>query len=547
VRCHHEHRGRRFELTTADDRACAVCHHTDTPSLARHVEFAIVRNGATPSRGLKMSHDRHVREALARMLGKESAKALTPAENSKGLTGEALSRTCETCHLPTAGLAGFEPISFDRHCATCHLEDGSVGSTGPVRATDVSIPAPLPVAGFEIKDGTVVKTAVSHADPWVLFNLARIRREVDPSGYMGERARLVEALDAAARAARSFSLARVSDAQLKEYLPELRSGIATLKGRLALAKSGAAADLAALGETVARFEAVRSAATGQSLFEKAMADRLDRAFRAALPPGEVSALSPDEGSVMRAQLQDALHALSPKPGLPNDVLLTRRVEELRRRVLAWQPGRKGTGDLEALLAERQREKERLEDEARYRSRQSSAPSVALAGSSFVERAAIDRRALDASRRLEALAAIDALPLPLPDPAEQKAKMKSARFLLVPCRKCHETETASLATLAIDLPVMPLAAFDHKAHAGFLPCGVCHARVGRGVLRSHRATDVLVPGVATCRRCHAPAEARSECTTCHRFHPADYPPRPEPRAPSTALGATRGERSNGSAP
>jgi hypothetical protein len=546
ARCHQEHRGRRFDPTTADDKACAGCHRIDTPSIARHVEFALVRSGATPSRGLKMSHDRHVREALARMLGKQSAKALTPAEMSSGLAGEALSRTCETCHVPTASLAGFEPTSFDRHCAACHLEDGSVGATGPVRAADVTLPAPLPPTGFEVADGTVAKTVVSHEDPWVLFNLARIRREVDPSGYVAERARLVEDVDAAVRAARSFSLARVSDSQLRARLPELDTEIAVLEGRLAGTAASPPDDSSALRESVARFDEVRQSAASRGLFDVATAERLDRALKAALASGSTGALSPAQGAVRRAQLQEALDALGAAPERSKDVLFSRRLEGLRRRVLAWQTGRRGTGDLSSLLTERRRERERLQDEAQYRTHRPSGPRVALAATALVDRAAIDRRAAEARLRLEALAAVDELPVTLPDPAEQKAKLKSARFLLAPCRKCHETDAASLAPLAIELPLMPLATFDHKAHAGLLECGSCHAQNGRGVLKSHRATDVLVPGVARCRSCHAPSEARSDCTTCHRFHPADYPTRPEPRFPSTAVVARLDGRPTGGA-
>ncbi|HKC24846.1 MAG TPA: hypothetical protein VKF32_08890, partial [Thermoanaerobaculia bacterium] len=120
--CHEDHRGRAFALARVDERHCAVCHQRDTPSLAKHVEFAVVRAKKTPSRGMKITHERHIQEALARMLGEAKAEDLTDQEKKSGLAGATLQRTCETCHVSTADLTGFEPIDFDRHCAPCHAK-----------------------------------------------------------------------------------------------------------------------------------------------------------------------------------------------------------------------------------------------------------------------------------------------------------------------------------------------------------------------------------------------------------------------------------------
>src|SRR5262249_1277064 len=154
---------------------------------------------------------------------------------------------------------------------------------------------------------------------------------------------------------------------------------------------------------------------------------------------------------------------------------TRRLDEIRRRILARPGRRSGTEDLEILLEERRRERERLEDEADYRGRERRAEAVTVAGTTLVDPGAIDVRARGAGRPLEAPAAVETLPLAPLDAAEIKAKLKSARFLLAPCRKCHETGAASLAPLLIDLPLLPLAVFDHKAHAGLLACATCHAQ------------------------------------------------------------------------
>jgi hypothetical protein len=62
--------------------------------------------------------------------------------------------------------------------------------------------------------------------------------------------------------------------------------------------------------------------------------------------------------------------------------------------------------------------------------------------------------------------------------------------------------------------MPHAKFDHDAHRG-LTCESCHAKA----LTSKETSDVLLPGIATCRKCHAPGpeHAESRCFECHTYH------------------------------
>jgi hypothetical protein len=75
-------------------------------------------------------------------------------------------------------------------------------------------------------------------------------------------------------------------------------------------------------------------------------------------------------------------------------------------------------------------------------------------------------------------------------------------------------------------------FSHRSHRA-VDCLQCHA----GASRSTVETDVLLPGIATCRTCHAPAATdatgktggvRHDCVTCHRYHNG--------RAPLAGLGA-----------
>jgi hypothetical protein len=62
--------------------------------------------------------------------------------------------------------------------------------------------------------------------------------------------------------------------------------------------------------------------------------------------------------------------------------------------------------------------------------------------------------------------------------------------------------------------MPHAKFDHGKHEGFT-CASCHAKA----LRSTEASDILLPGIETCKTCHAPGpeHVESRCFECHTYH------------------------------
>jgi len=89
-----------------------------------------------------------------------------------------------------------------------------------------------------------------------------------------------------------------------------------------------------------------------------------------------------------------------------------------------------------------------------------------------------------------------------------------------CKQCHSLimdEGASLPRVApsnITPRYMPHATFDHSQH-GLVDCTSCHA----AATSSQQSSDVLLPGIATCRACHhAGAEAaESRCFECHTYH------------------------------
>jgi hypothetical protein len=96
-----------------------------------------------------------------------------------------------------------------------------------------------------------------------------------------------------------------------------------------------------------------------------------------------------------------------------------------------------------------------------------------------------------------------------------------------CKQCHTltfSEGAALPKIGpsnITARYMPHANFDHSQH-GLVDCTSCHV----AALTSQQSSDVLLPGIATCRSCHKPGTeaAESRCFECHTYHdPAQRKP------------------------
>ncbi|HKW64777.1 MAG TPA: hypothetical protein VJN89_19645 [Candidatus Acidoferrum sp.] len=89
-----------------------------------------------------------------------------------------------------------------------------------------------------------------------------------------------------------------------------------------------------------------------------------------------------------------------------------------------------------------------------------------------------------------------------------------------CKQCHALTISQnnvlpqVAAVNVRTQWMPHAKFDHDAHRGFT-CVSCHAKA----LTSTDSSDILLPGIATCKTCHAPgpAHADSRCSECHTYH------------------------------
>lgn len=184
--CHLEHGGRGATLVTVPNPRCASCHGFSSFERG-HPQFVFAREGRPDANPIRFSHRHHVAEVLARQVATE------PAAGNPQLA-------CLYCHSPDPEGAGFAPLAFERHCGACHLTGGEETPALPVR--DPGRPLAPGLETLEqiqarrgpgtrwafftnpeeltVRGGRVGKSPLNHADPWVLENLATIRRTLYP-------------------------------------------------------------------------------------------------------------------------------------------------------------------------------------------------------------------------------------------------------------------------------------------------------------------------------------------------------------------------------
>lgn len=99
-----------------------------------------------------------------------------------------------------------------------------------------------------------------------------------------------------------------------------------------------------------------------------------------------------------------------------------------------------------------------------------------------------------------------------------------------CGECHATAAPAADADPLAWTVLPvrvpasflhLARFDHAKHVS-TPCQSCHAAE-----TSDGGPEALLPGIATCRQCHAGAAGEgqkiaSPCVSCHVYHRPELP-------------------------
>jgi hypothetical protein len=176
-RCHGDHRGRAFPMKKIDERDCSRCHF---PSFASHPQIALVKAGIMKGEGLKFPHARHLPEMQKANLER-----------------------CQYCHEPTRDRRGFEQVSFDLHCFRCHAKGGVVGVTDPIARSVIVLPGDIGAPWAQALAGNVQKLPrdkvvvanLSHSDPWIIYNLWKLSREVDPDGLARKRAELAGKID----------------------------------------------------------------------------------------------------------------------------------------------------------------------------------------------------------------------------------------------------------------------------------------------------------------------------------------------------------------
>ena len=88
-----------------------------------------------------------------------------------------------------------------------------------------------------------------------------------------------------------------------------------------------------------------------------------------------------------------------------------------------------------------------------------------------------------------------------------------------CKQCHAISLSAAAPLPVVAKSnitprwMPHANFNHDRHQ-MVECTECHA-----ALSSRETSDILLPGIATCEKCHHSGKdgAEARCFECHTYH------------------------------
>lgn len=510
--CHIEHRGRDAALSAVADANCMRCHFS---GFAAHPELQALRDRQAELTGLAFNHERHLRP--------DGLQAFA----AEGLGGRAKGEAvCAFCHEPDVASRDFVAPSFDRHCARCHERELQAGSRevaadlvlGPreLQALGVSGPglpaveaeaAALESARFDATDfGEVRLRRAVHRDTWLLANRDRLARSLEPALFAQARQQVVARRDALVeRLAAGHGTAALSAAELRAREVELVGEATALEQRLVARASTVAgaplgameAPLRALAADPDRTGAVREleAVARQARSVDDRGDR-DRAREALLAMArDLARERPDLGPDLQALIA-RLRVARVDPDADASL------ERSRRRV-------------EAALAA-------VRDELRLIDAGVRAAEASRVGPSLAPPAAAARLGrLDA-----ALAATDPGLPPLPERSREEVQ-RALKALWAPCLKCHPAgaEAAPLPEVRSAAGVLDHARFVHAPHldvaawvgepaAAAGRCATCHA----GVEKSAKASDLHLPAIASCARCHGRATVGATCLECHSYHP-----------------------------
>ncbi len=181
--CHPDHLGRSAMITNVSDARCVSCHPYGSFN-KNHPEFEFARKQLPDESTLIFTHIHHTKLVLEQKLNKSVD----------------IVKACLYCHNPEPDGKHFKPVNFDQHCAgSCHYpvapETPSLAITdGPDKPGVETLDMIQRRRGpgtlwafytnpneFRVDGGRVVKSPVYHKDPWILENLASLRKVLYPN------------------------------------------------------------------------------------------------------------------------------------------------------------------------------------------------------------------------------------------------------------------------------------------------------------------------------------------------------------------------------
>jgi hypothetical protein len=500
AKCHVEHRGRGAHLAVVDEIQCRQCHFR---GFSQHPEFAVFRGSFRGTPGIKFSHVEHIKAVVK--------------ERGLSVPGQ----TCVACHQQGPGDRDFRSVSFDRHCASCHGKNGLLeAGTEAVPKEDVLSLEEIRSQGvkgdwvqasddFEESPRTLSKGKVHHKDEWVLLNLRKLRREVDPDGWAQDRAQLLARLSQLERRlALAAPLAALSRDALAERATTLQVEIRGLDARIKGQADAAdpATSLSRIAEVLAAVKATGDGtATEEAQKLSGEAEAL-KGQRVAMAPLSEEEFKARQDELLKAL--DAIDAASPA--------LKWRTTDLRRRIQSLSSGDSSLEVLTRAREQRLAQLDRVQDEIRLRDSGVRSPGEGLlAQQAAAIRAAIERT----SRDLKLFEGPQIVQAGLA-PQELARKKGSLESLVAACVKCHEITNGAMAPVRAARPVLVRAKFVHAPH--LLPvqndCFHCHASIEKSKL----SADINFSGVQSCRECHKTWGVRQDCQICHQYHPPAVP-------------------------
>jgi hypothetical protein len=496
AQCHIEHRGRNTELAAVDQGHCATCHFRSLNGYPGHPEFAVLLAKSKELPGLNFGHGPNAKFAKGHVVAVMEKKGLTSAQ------------ACLFCHEPAG--KDLQPIAYARHCVECHamqptdsIPEGDAVTADTLTALGVAVND----AEFEKGRGRVAKTVVRHKDDWMVATVRRLHAELEPEAAAAERASLKAQLTRLQRRlALAQPLATLSDDDLKARQTQLFAEVKGIEVRIQAQKQAAGTPFERVDEALASAyaagvnndAALKDEAAGirrdaDALRGKAASDKPDPAF--------------DDHRKQVLSLLDGIEAADPS--------LKFRVEDLRRRTLALNPGDSTLDVLNRAKEQRVSERERLSDEQRLRASGPLPPtSTVLLSAGRALQASIE----DVQAELKKLDSVPLATAPLS--AEDKTrKQESLTTLLSSCTKCHLVQGSNLARVRAAQPVLVRAKFIHQPHLLQADCVRCHSDPDKSwsIEKSGSSGDLNFRGIQSCQECHRSRAVRQDCLTCHTYH------------------------------